>query len=481
MSNNSIIPELRRIVGNEHVLTGDAVAERAAHFWNPAPLSALALVRPKTTEQVSQILSTCNQVGQAVVTHGGVTGLAEGEKSTDADVILSLERMRDIESLDVSGRTITVQAGCVLQAVQEAVAPHQLQYGVDLGARGSCTIGGNIATNAGGLSVLRYGMTREQVLGLEAVLADGTVLNSMNAMMKNNTGYDLKQLFIGSEGTLAVITRAVLRLRPATPSSSTALVAYNGFDQVTRTLSLLSSSLNGNLNAFEVMWNEYYQLSTDSKIKGTSRAPLSREYPLYTIIESRGTQQAEDEQQFHSSLERAMEQGLIDDAVIAKSDNERADIWQIRENVDLMLRHQPVFVYDISLPIATMDTYLQQLDVSLKAQWSDAHLYAYGHMADGNLHIGIAPQPEKFVANPDEVTAHIQTYDEEQTRWYQQCNKLVFEPLSGIGGSISAEHGIGLLKKHYLPYSRTTAEIDIMRQLKQTLDPNGILNPGKIV
>ena len=477
----SIVSKLEEIVGSQHVLSQSEVAERATHFWNPAPMQALALVKPANTKETSMVLKACHAAGQPVVTHGGVTGLAEGDKSNAKDIILSLERQRSIESIDITGRNMTVQAGCILQSVHDAARDADLLYGLDLGARGSCTIGGNISTNAGGLSVLRYGMTRDQILGLEVVLADGTVLSSMNKMMKNNAGYDLKQLFIGSEGTLGVVTRAVLRLRPATTTANTAIVAFDNFEQVKATLLHMSASLNAELNAFEIIWNDFYQLSTDQTVQGASRAPLPDNLFAYAIIESRGANNDADELRFTQALEEAMHKELITDAVIAQSEQERADIWQIRENVDLTLRHQPLFVYDISLPIDSMQDYLDSISASLRALWPNVIVYAYGHLADSNLHVTIAPEPANFIKDPNSQPARIQDFNNAESEWYQHCNKTVFEPLTALGGSISAEHGIGLLKKAHLHYSRTPEEIATMQLLKKSLDPENILNPGKIV
>jgi len=429
----TIIDEIKNIVGADHVLLKEAVAERAQHFWNPSPMVASALVRPANTEEVSQVLKICHQHNQPVVTHGGLTGLAEGEKSTEQDIVLSLERMREIESLDVTGRTMTVQAGCILQTVHEAAAEAGLKYGLDLGARGSCTIGGNISTNAGGLSVLRYGMTRDQILGLEAVLANGTVLSSMNTMMKNNAGYDLKQLFIGSEGTLGVVTRAVLRLRPNTPTVHTALVAFENYDQVTDTLNHMSSALNEELNAFEILWNDYYRLSTDPSIKGTARAPIQNDSYAYAIIEARGSNQDTDEEKFIQTLERVMEKELITDAVIAQSESERSGIWQIRENVDLTLRHHPHFNYDISLPISSMHTYLEEVTSTLRPHWPDVIVYAYGHLADSNLHIIVVPEPANFIKDPDKQPKWIETNDATENEWHELSNKALNHWQSSAG------------------------------------------------
>jgi len=476
-----LISTLRHLVGAENVLDQNEVSQRASHFWDSSPLQAAALVKPANTAEVSSVLEACHAMGQSVVTHGGVTGLADGEKTTSDDLVLSLERMRNIEAIDTAGRTIKVQAGCVLQHVQEAAQQQGLLYGVDLGARGSCTIGGNIATNAGGLSVLRYGMTREQVFGLEVVLANGTVLNSMNALMKNNAGYDLKQLFIGSEGTLGVVTRAVLRLRTNTPSVNTALLAFENFEQVSSTLAHMSANLNSQLNAFEIIWNRFYCLSTDESISGSTRAPLSNNFSVYAIVESQGTNSDTDESVFMRALESAMHDGKIVDAVVAQSEKERSAIWTIRENVDLVLRHQPAFIYDISLPIVNMENYLIKVEQQLKAHWPDVVVYAYGHLADSNLHIAVAPKPGNYVYKPEGANLETPALTDEHAEWYRLTNEIMFTPLSAFGGSVSAEHGIGLLKKPYMRYSRTEQEIATMQLLKQSLDPTGILNPGKIV
>ena len=431
----------------------------------------------------------CHEAGQTVVTHGGVTGLVDGNRSNEHDIIVSLERQSAIEHIDPTGRTITVQAGAKLQVVQEKAAESGLQFGLDLGARGTCTIGGNVSTNAGGLSVLRYGMTREQVLGLEVVLADGTIISSMNAMMKNNAGYDLKQLFIGSEGTLGIITRVVLRLRAPTPHVETALLAFDNFASITATLQSLDSAFNGTLDAFEVLWQPFYRLNTDPDRSDTVTAPLSRDYPLYAIVERRSADKQGTEKQdsvdsvFEPALAQLMEEGALVDAVIAKSAQEAASIWHIREHIDIALEPDPVFTYDVSLPIATMEDYVSRLTTELETMWPEVTLYVYGHLADGNLHILISPPETDSSTKTAEDTDSAHTSINKATyveKLHKLCNKLVYTPLQSIGGSISAEHGIGLYKKEYLPLSRNTAELTLMKTLKRTLDPKAILNRGKI-
>ncbi len=463
-----LIGKLSSIVSESHLITGDALNQRSRHFNDARPPDALALVTPTSTEQVSEVLAACNALGQTVVTHGGVTGLVGGDHSSSNDVILSLERMNTIEGIDVKSSTMTVQAGCILEAVQKAAAEADKYFPLDLGARGSCTIGGNIATNAGGLSVLRYGMMRNQVLGLEVVLADGTVMSSLNHMLKNNAGYDLKQLFIGSEGTLGVVTRAILRLQPSCSSVQTALLAFDQFSQVTDTLDTLSSKLNGQLSAFEIIWNNFYRLSTEDELYSHS-PPLDSDYPFYAVIESRGADVEQDELAFNQALENLIEAGAITDATIALSNQQARQIWEVRENVECTKQFGARFRYDISLPIASMDQYIKDLEAALLKQLPNLIFAVYGHIADGNLHLQISPQDEALTANAEQTT---QLHDE--------VNQLVYQPLQALGGSISAEHGIGTIKKAYLHLSKTAVEVSIMKTLKQSLDPKGVLNPGKI-
>ncbi len=484
--NDSFLEALRKIVGIEHVLDSHRVSERATHFWDARPLVAHVLVRPANTSETAEVLKLCHANNQLVVTHGGVTGLVDGNLTTDQDLILSLERQKQIETVDPVGRTMTVGAGAILQDVQQAATDIGLQLGLDLGARGSCTIGGNVSTNAGGLSVLRYGMAREQVLGLEAVLADGTIVSSMNSMMKNNAGYDLKQLFIGSEGTLGIITRVVLRLRAATPVVQTALVACRQFDDVVAILGHLDKSLNGTLDAFEVIWQPFYKLNTDPTRSDTVSAPLSPEYPLYAIVEAKSAADTQNQSDttFTSALEHLLEKDVIVDAVIAQSKTEAANIWYIREHIDIALEHHPLFVYDISLPIASMEQYVKQLQHDVELYWHNCKLFVYGHLADGNLHIMVAP-PEltehKMSADANNTDQNTSESVSRHKHWREQSNTYVYSPLQALGGSVSAEHGIGLQKKQYLALSRSPVEINLMRTLKQTLDPKNLLNRGKII
>ncbi len=450
-----IVEHLAAVVGRDSVVDADALRERATSYWDASPTEARCLLRPESTEQLSDLLRICHNNDQTVVVQGGLTGLVEGAVSSAGDVIISLERMNRIESIDAWDGVAVVQAGAVLQAVQEQVAEQGFLFPLDFGARGTATIGGAVATNAGGLNVLRYGMMRNLVLGLEAVLADGTVVSSMNQMLKNNTGYDLKQLFIGSEGTLGIVTRAVVRLYPQTTSRQTALLAVQEFESVVGLLQRMRSGLGGTLNAFEVMWNDYYQSVTGDN---GHEAPLSREYPYYVLAEAEGVSAAADEERFTAQLEAGLEAGQIADAIVPKSAAERDAVWKIREEFDSAL---PAYIYDVSLPIDAMPTYVDRLKQGINDWRDDASCDVFGHLADGNLHIFVRPS------------------DSDEYR--ETADRIVYESLEGLGGSISAEHGIGIEKRQWLGVSRSEAEIALMRALKQALDPKNLLNPGKVV
>jgi FAD/FMN-containing dehydrogenase len=456
-ADSSIRADLIALVGEQGLLEGAAVRERGAALFHGRVESEL-LVRPRSTEQVSSILKLCHARGQPVVTHGGLTGLVNGADAGRGEVVLSLEAMNAIERVDVSGRSLRAQAGVKLGNVQRAAEDHGMVFPLDLGARDSATVGGNISTNAGGLRVLRYGMMRNLVLGIEAVLADGTVLTSLNRMLKNNAGYDLKQLFIGSEGTLGVVTRAELRLVARTRSQETLLASLPSFDAMVGLLGRLDSGLGGQLAAFEALWGNFYDYNTTPA--AGNAAPLPRGAPFYVIAESLGGDPEHDRARLETVLGDALEEGLVSDVVIANSDNERRAIWAIREDVWEVQNIAPLLTFDVSLPIENMKAYVQEIDARVLSLAGENRCFVFGHMADGNLHI--------VVAAGDDAAMRAQVED------------IVYRPLAAIGGSVSAEHGIGLEKRAYLPLSRTAAEISTMRLLKRALDPKGILNPGKV-
>ena len=454
-----ILKDIEAIVGTKGILTGNDVANRKAGIWIDEGIKAKAIVRPKNTEELSKVLKICNEKKQPVVPHGGLTGLAEGAITLEGQIAISTERLNEIESIDTVGRTITLGAGVQLEKAQNKAEENNLMLAVDLGARGSCTIGGNISTNAGGNMVVKYGMTRDSVLGLEAVLADGRIVTSLNEMLKNNSGYDLKQLFIGTEGTLGFVTRAVLRLREKPKSTNTALLAVNSFTQVTQFLKHIDRGLGGNLSAFEVMWEDFYkQVTTEPALNSP---PLSQGFPYYVLVESTGSNQQKDSEHFEELLEEALNLEIIEDAVVSKSDSDRSNLWAIRDDVEQHYQDGPVKMFDVSMPILSMEKYITNVHEKFSENWETYKCVVFGHLADGNLH----------------VVSGVGSDDDESIRKMESC---IYDPLKSIGGAVSAEHGIGLEKKDYLGISRTEIEIDIMRTLKKSLDPNNILNPGKV-
>lgn len=458
---SDIVLELRNALGEDAVLDSVAAASRARNYWDTSPLKARALVRPKSTAELARVMSLCHARGQTVVVHGGLTGVCDADRSDAGDVVVSFERMTEIEEIDPVGRTVTVQAGCRLEVLQQAAEQQNLYFPLDLGARGSCTIGGNVATNAGGMNVIRFGMMRALVLGLEVVLPDGTIISSMNHMLKNNTGYDVKQLFIGSEGTLGIVTRMVLMLKERSLSANTIFAAVEDGQKLAPLLKLMDQRLGGTLSSFEAMWGDYYRAVT---APGWHDAPLDRQHSFYVIIEAQGPQQTDDTRRFDAAVEEAYDAGLIVDAIVPKSGKERAQLWAIREEFDALRQHKPLFLYDISLPIRDMLPYAEEVKTGLAKQWPSMQFFALGHIGDGNLHFFVAPG----VAG-DSAAQH------------KVCDEIVYRPLARLGGAVSAEHGIGLEKKQWLSVSRTPSEIELMKLLKRTLDPKNILNPGKVI
>jgi FAD/FMN-containing dehydrogenase len=343
-------------------------------------------------------------------------------------------------------------------AAQEAADAEDLLFPVDIGARGTCMLGGNVATNAGGTKVIRYGMMRDSVLGLEAVLADGTVVSSMNRFIKNNSGFDLKHLFIGTEGVLGLITRIVFRLSVKPQTHNVALVACNDYAQIVAVLNKARALLGSSLCGFEVMWKDFYDTVTQPA--GKLRSPFSAAYPFYAIVEAMGTRPGADDENFEAVLGEMIESELIADGVIAKSDKEREEIWAIRGEVEWLVKD--CYNFDVSLRIADVGVYVEQVMTRIRSDIPGALIAAFGHLGDNNIHVSVLCEGNK--------TTHAETIE-----------KHVYESLLPFKGAISAEHGIGLEKIPWLPISRSAEEIDLMKSLKRLLDPKNILNPGKVL
>jgi FAD/FMN-containing dehydrogenase len=457
-SASELLQQIEAVVGAAGIVTGRGLRGRSAGIWSSAELQALALVRPASTAEVGAVMKLCHAARQTVIPVGGMTGLAGGHESTAADIVLSTERMNRIESVDAHSRCMTVQAGAILQTVQAAAAEAGLMFALDLGARASCTIGGNIATNAGGVRVLRFGMMREQVLGLEVVLADGSIVSSMFNMLKNNTGYDLRQMFIGSEGTLGIVTRAVLRLHEAPLAVATALLAVPSWERVMALLRYFDAALPGALAAYEVLWRDHYRLNTGPH--SSLDPPLQADEPYYVLIDVFISDSEQGRDRLEALLMTALERGDISDGALANSETERGKFWQIRENFEPEQScYDLIYGYDVSLPLEAMEDYVDGVRARLLDRFDDAALMAYGHIGDGNLHFSIYPGAVRERDTVDEI---------------------VYQPLRALRGSVSAEHGIGLEKKAYLAYTRGAEEIELMRKTRRMLDPEQILNPGKL-
>ena len=448
-----LIDALRAELGNSGLLVGADIGER---YRSDRSLSGtqlpLAVLRPASTAEVSAALRLCHAHDVCVVPQGGMTGLAGGANPDASAIVLSLERMSGVEEIDATAATMTLLAGTPLEIAQAAAQAQGFLLGLDLGSRGSCQVGGNISTNAGGYRVIRYGMARAHVLGLEAVLADGTIVSDIRKMLKNNTGYDWKQLFIGAEGTLGIITRAVLRLAPKPATVSTAMCALENFAAVLEVLKSARREL-ASLTAFEVMWQSFHNFSA----RQAGLKFFDKEPPFILIIEQSGSDAAKDADLFEAFLSRAMEAGHLTDCLIAQSEADTAKFWTLRET--LVLDRLPDLVnFDVSLDIARLGEFADQCAAAIEARWPGCHHSYFGHIGDGNLHVCVSAGPDQHAVD-----------------------ELVYNVVRQFNGSISAEHGIGTLKKDFLGYSRSPEELALMARIKQALDPKGILNPGKVL
>jgi len=465
----TFVERVARIVGRDQVLTDPADVEPYLVDWRGRYRGAVrAVVRPASTAEVAAVVALCADARVPIVPQGGNTGMVGAATPDDSgrEVVVSLGRLREVRAVDPRNATITVEAGVTLADVQRAAADADLLFPLSLASEGSCTIGGNLSTNAGGTAVLRYGNTRDLVLGIEVVLADGRVLNALRGLRKDNTGYDLKQLFIGSEGTLGIVTAAVLKLYAAASTRVTALAALTGVARAVDLLQLMKRALGDRLVGFELISGPALRLSRKHHPALPDPLPGHQWYVLLQANDSAaGSSLAA--QVEHACAEAAEAEVLVD-ATIAQSQEQADRLWALRENIsEAQRREGPNIKHDISLPISAIPAFLDDAGGALAAALPGAQLVIFGHLGDGNLHYNVAApeggQAESFLANTAEA------------------NRIVHDRVVAAGGSISAEHGIGQLKRDELAHYKSPLELELMRKIKSALDPAGLLNPGKVL
>ncbi|HND57935.1 MAG TPA: FAD-binding oxidoreductase [Thauera aminoaromatica] len=461
---------LRAIVGAANVLDGETDMAPFLSDWRGRYHGrARAVVRPRDTAEVAAVVAACAQAGVAMVPQGGNTGLCGGATplADGAAVVINLARLDRVRALDPDNDTLTVEAGCTLAAVQEAAQAAGRLFPLSLASEGSCLIGGNLSTNAGGVQVLRYGNTRDLVLGLEAVLPDGRVWDGLRALRKDNTGYDLKQLFIGAEGTLGIVTAAVLKLFPAIRTRATAWVAVADPRAAVRLLGLLRAACGDRVSAFEIVGRTALGLVL-RHIPG-ARDPLAGA-PAWTVLVelSDPAVDAPLEAQLEAVLGEAVAQGLASDAAVAASVAQARALWALREDISEAQRIEGVSIkHDVSVPVSRIPEFLERAGAALAARWPDIRVVAFGHIGDGNLHYNLskalADDNATFIARTAEV------------------NGIVHDLVCELGGSISAEHGLGQLKREEVLRYKPALEMELMRRVKQAFDPAGLMNPGKVL
>lgn len=464
------LDEARALLGAAHVLMPDAEDLSAfTEDWRQRYRGRpLAVLRPADTEQVAAVVALCAAHRVGIVPQGGNSGMCAGATpdASGQQVILLLSRLNRVRAVDPLNNTVTVEAGCVLAKVQELAADHERFFPLSIGSEGSCQIGGNIATNAGGIQVLRYGNMRDQVLGLEVVLPDGQVLNLLKGLRKDNTGYDLKHLFIGAEGTLGIITAAVLKLYPAPRARTLALVAVASPRAALELLAVLRSHLADRVTAFEIMGDAVVAM-VQKHIPGTPSLFAQRPpwYVLAQVSDSSGADALQTA--FEEALGQALENGVAQDVIITSSGAQANELWAMRDNASAAQQRDGHNIkHDMAVPVSSVPAFIDEVLPLLEKAYPGVRPIVFGHLGDGNLHFNVA-RPAGWVGD-----------------WLDQSdavNAIVLDAVARYHGSFSAEHGLGQLKKHELPLYKTPLEIDVMRRIKAALDPQGLMNPGKVL
>ena len=463
---NALITELGRVLGERHVLVAaEEVAPYCTDWRGRYSGAAVCVVLPGSTEEVAAAVSACAAAGVAVVPQGGNTGLCGGATPVGGEVVVCLRRLNRIRAIDADNNSITVEAGCTLHAVQEAATAAGRLFPLSLAAEGSATLGGNLSTNAGGVQVLRYGNARELCLGLEVVLADGRIWNGLRGLRKDNTGYDLKHLFVGAEGTLGLITAATLKLFPRPRVHATAWAAVPDPAAAVSLLGRLRDVAGDNVTAFEIVGRPALELVL--RHIPNARDPLAGGPAWQVLVELSG---ARDDlpATLEQALQQAAEAGVIDDAVVAASEAQTAALWALRENVSEAQKVEGVSIkHDVAVPVSRIAEFITRADAAVRATFPDVRIVCFGHIGDGNLHYNQskpdAQSNAAFIAQTGSV------------------NRLVHDLVHELGGSISAEHGLGQLKRDEVLRYKSETEMDLMRAVKQALDPRGLMNPGKVL
>ena len=459
MSHPNIDQLLAKLPGS---LTAHEAQSRFSHIWKTdEPLQCKGVCFPKTTQDVSTIMKWCHKNQQEVVVHGGLTNLVGGTQTQADQLVVSLEKMNRVDAVDPNNRTISAEAGAILENVLQTAENQDLFLPLSFGARGSAQVGGIISTNAGGLRVFRYGMTRNWVLGLEVVLPDGTIIENLKTLRKDNSGIDLKHLFIGAEGILGIVTKAVFRLIEKPQTRHSAILTTNDFSKLLQTLRYFDQTLGARLTGFELLWKNTFHTMTAEDTHYQSPLQTVEDYVIF--VEVLGKDSSRDLQDLQDACAHGFDQNWITDASFFDAAAAQDQCWKIREDVAALEVHAPYNQhFDISIPIDQIGNIINDIIQQLQSLDQVLGVYPFGHVADGNMHLIVGKQNDS-------------------TKLTQQINEIVYQPLAAVKGSVSAEHGIGLDKKPYLHLSRTQDEIHIMKGLKQLFDPKNILNPGRIV